>query len=453
MNTVDFDMDWTSGVFARPVSSSAPAAELVFAGDFCPSEAQARGLRDDPRGFFGALDPLLRNADLSVANLECVFTDRPDRLVKDGPPLVFPAGALDLIDAFAPGLWCMANNHILDAGAGGLLDTCRALDQRGRRRCGAGSFDEAAEAARYQLGGVRLAIVNVAEAEEAAAPEGGHGASAWDAGRTAEQVARLKAEGLCVVVVIHAGREYLPVPPPYIRHGYRALAEAGADLVVGHHPHVPQGIECHRGTPIVYSLGNFVMHTPGSDWRRRLGLAVKARCTPEGVAHLELIPLDVGERQVTPLAGPERAEALRRLASLSVAAADDTLADEIWDAFTDHWVAAQMSDEVATSMALLAGEDALMRALLRLLAENGARSAWSRIGHRVIPFLVKRMRSSQPSPAAGPSRMRGATRARNRFATRAHRELYLHALDRILSQRVGASTDRARALLAWPPAP
>ena len=63
-----------------------------------------------------------------------------------------------------------------------------------------------------------------------------------------------------VLVIAHCGLEYIPFPPTYVTAAFRSMVEAGADCVIGHHPHVPQGIEWYQGRPIAYSLGNFVFY-------------------------------------------------------------------------------------------------------------------------------------------------------------------------------------------------
>src|SRR3970282_521498 len=77
--------------------------------------------------------------------------------------------------------------------------------------------------------------------------DGGPGAASLDIPRISGQIHEVKRQGALAMVVVHAGREYLPVPAPHIRHAFRALAAAGADLIVGHHPHVPQGMELVDG--------------------------------------------------------------------------------------------------------------------------------------------------------------------------------------------------------------
>ena len=67
-----------------------------------------------------------------------------------------------------------------------------------------------------------------------------------------------------MILIAHAGVEYIPTPPPYIKKIFKNFADQGVDLIVGHHPHVSQGFEIYKNCPIFYSLGNFTM------WRNNL---------------------------------------------------------------------------------------------------------------------------------------------------------------------------------------
>ena len=77
-----------------------------------------------------------------------------------------------------------------------------------------------------------------------------------------------------ILVIFHGGREHTPLPPPYVVHDLRAIAEMGAHAVIAHHPHVPQGIELHHGVPIVYSMGNFVFWQTDPAFYRHAGYLV-----------------------------------------------------------------------------------------------------------------------------------------------------------------------------------
>lgn len=148
--------------------------------------------------------------------------------------------------------------------------------------------------------------------------DGPHGAHPAGASKTpgtdmleAIKSARLAAD--FVVVSLHAGTEYADEPDAYQIESARAAIDAGADLVIGHHPHVVQRVECYRGRYILYSLGNFVFD---QWWSRETRQGVIARITigQEGIDKMEFVPVLINQdAQPEVLAGSEASEVLSRL--------------------------------------------------------------------------------------------------------------------------------------------
>ena len=111
----------------------------------------------------------------------------------------------------------------------------------------------------------KIAVINTSEGEEANEKYNNHvGASDIESYKIIDQIRSYKSNGYIIILIAHAGIEYIPTPPPYIRDIFKNFVEEGADLIVGHHPHVSQGFEIYKNTPIFYSLGNFTM------WRQNL---------------------------------------------------------------------------------------------------------------------------------------------------------------------------------------
>ena len=287
---------------------------------------------------FEAVQPLLAGADLRIGNLELPLTERGRPAAKDyvfrAPPSVVEGLAYAGFNVLT-----LANNHILDYGVEGLLDTLNALDRAGIAYTGAGrTADEAHAPAIISVGGLRVAILSYANtpndgrsgwvAESTRAGEGTPGV-AWgtpDVIRRDVTAARARAD--VVVVALHAGGEYLAMPNPVQRELAYAAADAGAALVLGAHPHVLQGIELYNRTPIVYSLGNFVFDLDEDD-RRQPGLPtllsaiLRVRLGRDGVRALEVQPVIIDQRDGRPLpvAGAAARPVLERIYSLTDALA------------------------------------------------------------------------------------------------------------------------------------
>jgi poly-gamma-glutamate synthesis protein (capsule biosynthesis protein) len=266
-------------------------AILVFLGDVSPGRTMEAQLgRFGPSYPWAGLAPLLREADLAVANLESALTTRGKPLDKPYLIRAHPGTARTLIDAGFD-LVNLGNNHALDYGQAGLDQTLATIEDLGIRTVGAGPSEEMARRpAILDLNGLRVAILGYAAArwngsEDVPATD----RVAWaypEAVRADVQAIRDEVD--LVIVQLHAGTEYAPEPSPDQVRFARAAVDAGAHLVVGHHPHVTQTVEQYGGGLIVYSLGDALFDIPRQATRR--GHLLRVHATRDGLAQAELWP-------------------------------------------------------------------------------------------------------------------------------------------------------------------
>ncbi|WP_255194888.1 CapA family protein [Halorarius litoreus] len=260
---------------------------LFVAGDvICPPELSAPFVAP-------ALQQRIEQADLSVVNLEAPVDPKSDPIEKSGPAKRSAADTTPLLREAGFDLATLANNHVMDYGADGLRRTIRECDREDIATCGAGGdHDAALEPHRTTLGDTSLAVFSVCEQEfgvaDAASPGTAWGSHPSVRRRIAEESRRSDV----VVVVAHGGVEYVPFPPPQRQTRLREFVEAGADLVVGHHPHVPQGWEVHKGTPIFYSLGNFRFDQPNRP-KTSWGLALDVGIADGETLDVDLVPTEL----------------------------------------------------------------------------------------------------------------------------------------------------------------
>ncbi len=155
---------------------------------------------------------------------------------------------------------CLANNHIMDYGRQGLLDTIDCLARRGIGWFGAGlPADNRGNPLRIEIGGVRVALLGYVHADTRPVVAGGEecGAAMLDEGTIVRDMTAAREAGAArVVVQLHWGEEDVPLPRPEDALLARRLVDAGADLIIGHHAHCIQPIERYRGRSIFYGLGN-----------------------------------------------------------------------------------------------------------------------------------------------------------------------------------------------------
>lgn len=222
----------------------------------------------DPAFPWGDVLPILRQADVRFANLECV-------LAGDGTPVpgkVFHFRSdvknVECLKSAAIDVVALANNHVLDFGVDALREMLTALDQHGILRAGAGTdLDAARRPAVRRVGPHAVGFVaftdNQPDWEATGRAPGIHYVPVDDPGdrramELLDLVRRTKARVQLLIVSAHWGANWGSEVPPGHQSLGRALIEAGADVVFGHSAHIFRGVEIYRNRPVVYSAGDFV---------------------------------------------------------------------------------------------------------------------------------------------------------------------------------------------------
>ncbi len=292
--------------------AAAPVVSLLFGGDvtlgfhyeeYFDEQVKKGRSRDEmfAHGFL-KVRPLAEKADLFIVNLECPFTLEGEKIPKNfnfraRPEFVasLQAGSVDVVS--------LANNHLMDYGAGGLTDTQGTLDAAKIVHFGAGATLKASRApAIVTVKGVRLAFLGYfflgdrnIEPKEVIATESTPGVAGhhtdlelmktW----VVEDIKAARTKADLVIPFFHWGREGKTSPEPYQLELAHVAIDAGAAAVIGSHPHVLQGIELYNGRPIIYSLGNFVF---GGNWdpRDKRTAMVKMEVDARGVRKTTVIP-------------------------------------------------------------------------------------------------------------------------------------------------------------------
>ena len=265
------------------------------------------------RGGTGAVREYLSGADLTLANLENPVVRNavyhPEATTFTGDLRLMPVLEQAGIDGVTLG-----NNHILDAGASGLLETLGHLEDAGIAYAGAGAdLESAREPMVFELGGTRMGVLSyqgVPSYDWAWATETAPGTAPLVESVMREDIRRLRPLVDLVVVMPHWGKEYIATPEPGQVDLAHAAVDAGADLVVGGHAHWPKGMEVYEGKPIFYGVGNFLLD---QSWSEETSTGIFAEITLNGdtVVQVEAVPfvmLDYAQPNfLLPEAGGERA--------------------------------------------------------------------------------------------------------------------------------------------------
>lgn len=245
---------------------------------------------------------LLQEADLAIGNLETSVAVSGQPLIKQ---YTFQARPDSLVGAQAAGMDVLttANNHTLDFGPEALLETIENLKHYDLKTAGAGENEHAAfQPAQIQAKGRRIAVLaasRVIPTPDWRAEKQRPGlATTYDPSLLLEAITAAKQENDLVVVSVHWGKELALYPEDYqidLAHQY---IDAGADVVLGHHPHVLQGLEIYKGKVIAYSLGNFIFSSRSEITRDSALLMVEQ--DPDGGLTPTIIPAYITAGQPNP---------------------------------------------------------------------------------------------------------------------------------------------------------
>ena len=265
---------------------------------------------------------ILRTADIAMANLEAPFTLKGEPFEKTFTFRVPPEFVQGIYDAGLDVL-TLANNHILDYGPEGLFSTMALLDSLGIAYCGAGrTIKEAEDGVILQRGHWRIGFLaySLTYPAEFWATSSKSGTAYPHPQRMEKNIRMLKEEVDLVVVSFHWGGEKMVRPKSYQRrYGHQAI-DCGADLVIGHHPHVLQGLELYKDRLIAYSLGNFVFGSYSKNARD--SIILKVRYDRQGLLLAEVIPISVFNYDVKfqprLLEGVSREKVIRTVKELSI---------------------------------------------------------------------------------------------------------------------------------------
>jgi poly-gamma-glutamate capsule biosynthesis protein CapA/YwtB (metallophosphatase superfamily) len=287
--------------------------------------------REDPPSIFAHVKDLLRSADITFGNLEAPITDRGEPLL--GKPIAgvnfrSPLNAVDALTAAGFDAVGLANNHSMDWGPEGILQTIEVLDQAGIAHCGAGrNLEEAHQPVILERKGCRVAFLSYSSVYQPGAfpatadragiatvkvntaylpstrvfeQPGSPGTTLTVPDPAAEQrllneVRAAKQQADIVVVSWHWGvsQSYGKLVNYQTDLG-RAVIDAGADLVSGTHPHVVQAVEAYRHGYICYCLANFAFDHQSPHFGNE-SMIVKCQIADGKIARLSVLPVLLNE--------------------------------------------------------------------------------------------------------------------------------------------------------------
>lgn len=296
---VEEDIDTTEVILDDEIND----VTMIFGGDVLLSDYHL-SLYDQNNSSITSIvgTPLLeymRSGDIFMVNQEFPFSNRGEKHKDKQYTFRIDPSRVNMMNELGIDIVTLANNHVLDYGEDALLDSIDILNREQIRLVGAGSdINSAKKPVVYDIGGKKIAYL--AASRVIPVPEWNattHKAgllTTYDPSILLEEIKQAKSSNDYVVVYVHWGIEREEYPEDYQRNLGKQYIDAGADLVIGSHPHVLQGIEYYNGKPIVYSLGNYIFNS-----RTYSTMLIEAKVDKDNELTLSIIPCHSENGRIT----------------------------------------------------------------------------------------------------------------------------------------------------------
>lgn len=311
--------------------------KIFIAGDFCPVGRNEANFVNKNFSAVEAIKVKTDQADYAIVNLEAPLTKSNKKIKKSGPNIKASPETVSALSYLNIDLVTLANNHILDSGEEGVRDTLKTCQTNNIQTVGAGDHLTAARLPHaITIKEKKVVFLNFAENEFCAATENTAGANPINDITNFYDIQKAKLENDFVIVIVHGGREHYQLPTPKQRERFRFYADAGADLVVGHHTHCFSGYEVYKSKPIFYSLGNFIFDYKKKYQRGKWTEGYAVMFSLADQIFFEIIPFKQGREEnpnLTLLNADEEKTFSDQLTKLNTIIADDQLFNSEWQKY------------------------------------------------------------------------------------------------------------------------
>ena len=307
--------------------------KLLLCGDVCPTAlTDPYFAKGDVETLFSDVATLFDGNDVNMVNLECALTDKETPITKIGPNLRASVGTAATLAKMGVTHCGLSNNHTFDYGRAGVADMLAALQENHITYTGFGeNYADSRKNLVVEKSGERVTVIAVCEHEYTYAMENAMGARPFDEFDTIEDIRAAKAQGGTVIVLYHGGKEFCRYPSPRLVRTCRAMARAGADLVLCQHSHCIGCYESYEGCHILYGQGNFHFVGRKDDEYWHSGVAVKY---DSAARTIDFVPYVMNATGIELAKGTEREQLMAEFAARSAMMTDGTWING-WRAFCE----------------------------------------------------------------------------------------------------------------------
>ncbi|MBC8304831.1 MAG: CapA family protein [Pelagibacterales bacterium] len=251
--------------------------EIIICGDICPTKDTLSFFeKNNAQGLFNNTLPILMHADILIGNMEFVLMDNGLNATKTGPILRGKSRYVNILKDIGFTLLGLANNHIKDCGADGVLSSLQTCADNNILTVGAGRNEkEAKKPVTINKNGWKIGVMAFAEHEFNAAYSNDAGANLLDEYEDFDNIKEFKETVDYLIILYHGGIEYYEYPSPLLQKKCRKMIDSGADYITCQHSHIIGTRESYKKGTILYGQGNTVFGHRSNDRKWNEGLLIK----------------------------------------------------------------------------------------------------------------------------------------------------------------------------------
>lgn len=271
--------------------------KILFAGDLAltGSAESLDGVNYSLR-LDNSIREIFNSTDLNIVNLETPLTRSKTRIIKTGENIKSDPNSVNLLKDLNISLACLSNNHIRDFDDAGVLETIAICNENDISVVGAGiNLAQAKLPFIKEIKSLKIGVLNFSETEFNDASEYRAGSNPADPINVWNGINSVRKEVDFLIVIVHGGKEYYNYPTPELQKLFHFIIDLGADIIIGHHPHVKCGYEFYSGKPIIYSLGNFIFDEPGNSPEWYNGALTLVELSQSKTLSLKFIGVELSE--------------------------------------------------------------------------------------------------------------------------------------------------------------
>lgn len=234
---------------------------IIIGGDIFPSSKNMEEFKCGNLAFL--IDEKIRNlfadSDFSICNLEGALTDNGVPIAKVDPIIYASTSVASVLKKLGVSCVTIANNHIMDCGKTGFVETCETLNKNGIQYIGAGiDNDSISKHLKITIGEKKIVIYNVAETMFNVPSNDTPGVNLYDEYRVCKELQNLKRQADYLIVIYHGGVEFFWYGSQELRKRFHRMADSGADLITAQHTHCIGITEKYNDSYLLYGQGDFL---------------------------------------------------------------------------------------------------------------------------------------------------------------------------------------------------